>query len=162
MQKQDDNSLRPISFASRTLKKREVLYSTVEKETLAILFACETFYPYLYGKYFILQSDHKPITYLKINQHKNPRLGRWLMELQEFDFEISHLPGESNVITDALSRSPLPDTESQEITYMLSKDNIKSTITSLEAPITAAEIIDAQFEDPVMQKLMDKELCRQG
>ena len=162
MQKQDNNSLRPISFASRTLNKREVLYSTIEKETLAILFACETFYPYLYGKHFILQSDHKPITYLKINQHKNPRLGRWLMKLQEFDFEISHLPGESNVIADALSRSPLPDTESQEVTYMISKDNIKSTITTLEAPITAAEIIDAQYEDPVMQKLMDKELCKQG
>ena len=124
-----------------------MLYSTIEKETLAILFACETLYPYLYGKHFILQSDHKLITYLKISQHKNPRLGPWLMKQQEFDFEISHLSEESNVIADALSRSPLPDTESQEVTYMISKDTIKSTITTLEAPITAAEIIDALYED---------------
>ena len=37
MQKQDDNSLRPISFASRTLNKREVLYSTIERDNSYII-----------------------------------------------------------------------------------------------------------------------------
>ena len=50
------------------------------------------------------------------------------MKLQEFDFEISHLAGESNVVAYGLSRAPLPETDSHKITYMIGKDNINSTI----------------------------------
>ena len=155
MQRQDDGSLRPISFASRTLSKREIQYSTIEKETAAILFACETFYPYLYGKHFTLQCDHKPITYLKVNQHKNPRLSRWLTKLQEFDFDIIHLSGAENVVADALSRAPLsaePGEVPDSCCYVTSPQ--LSNISELEASLTLDEIIDAQQEDQTIQRFL--------
>ena len=77
MQKQDDGNLRPISFASRTLNKREQSMSTNEQETLAILFALQSFHCYLYGNKFILCTDLRPLTYLK-NNEQNPRITRWL------------------------------------------------------------------------------------
>ena len=158
MQQQDDDSLQPIAFASRTLSKREILYSTIEKETLAILYACETFYPYLYGKHFILQSDHKPITYLRVNQHKNPRLGRWLMKLQEMDFEIKHVPGVLNKVADALSRAPLPETRTERLECLVSGAKIEHMVAQFEAPITMDEIADAQYEDDTLQRFLNRDL----
>jgi transposase InsO family protein len=160
MQKQNNNANRPISFASRTLNKREINYSTIEKELLSILFALETFYPYLYGTHFILYSDHKPLTYLRVNQHVNPRLGRWMQKLQEFEFEIRHIAGTKNVVADALSRSPLPppNDDGANDVCMVSKAHVLQYVTDLESPLTLDEVRDAQMEDRTLQHFRDKDV----
>jgi hypothetical protein len=160
MQKQSNNANRPITFASRTLNKREINYSTIEKELLSILFALETFYPYLYDTHFILYSDHKPLTYLRVNQHVNPRLGRWMQKLQEFEFEIRHIAGTKNVVADALSRSPLPppnDNGANDV-CMVSKAHVLQYVTDLESPLTLDEVRDAQMEDRTLQHFRDKDV----
>ena len=51
----------PISFASRYLKPNEKKYSTNELELLAVVLATEPFRNYIYGRYFIVISDHKAL-----------------------------------------------------------------------------------------------------
>ena len=51
----------PVAYASRSLSKSEQNYAQIEKEALAILFGCERFHVYLYGKSFTVESDHKPL-----------------------------------------------------------------------------------------------------
>lgn len=58
---------RPIAFASRTLSKSEVKYAQIEKELLAITFACDRFHFYLYAREFTVESDHKPLESLILN-----------------------------------------------------------------------------------------------
>jgi len=51
----------PISFASRALTDCETRYAQIEKELLTIVFPCERFNNYVYGRDILVQSDHKPL-----------------------------------------------------------------------------------------------------
>ena len=98
---QDD---KVISYASRTLNKAEIKYSTIEKECLAIVWAVRYFRPYLYGRKFKVLSDHKPLQYIFNIKDPGSRLVRWRLKLMEYDFDISYKPGKSIPHVDALSR----------------------------------------------------------
>ena len=64
----------PVVFASRKLQPREIKLSTTEKECLAIVWAVETFRYYLFGRKFILQTDHNPLVWLNQVKNKNRKL----------------------------------------------------------------------------------------
>ncbi|GFN81881.1 reverse transcriptase [Plakobranchus ocellatus] len=99
-----DGILRPCKYASRKLLPRETRYSTIERECLAIIYAVGQFYKYLALRSFILESDHKPLLFLKSGKARNSRLLRWSLALQEFSFTIRAIPGCSNYHADVLSR----------------------------------------------------------
>ena len=48
----------PIAFFSRKLLDREQKYSTIEEECLAIKLAVDAFQVYLFGRPFVIQTDH--------------------------------------------------------------------------------------------------------
>lgn len=52
----------PVAFASRALTQTEQNYAQIEKECLSIVFACQRFHHYLYGRETITaETDHKPL-----------------------------------------------------------------------------------------------------
>ena len=51
----------PIAFASKSLTDAETRYANIERELLAIVFACQCFSTYLLGRNFVAESDHKPL-----------------------------------------------------------------------------------------------------
>ncbi|KAL4085061.1 hypothetical protein QTP88_027899 [Uroleucon formosanum] len=94
----------PIAYASRTLNKAEINYSTTEKELVAIMFGVKQFRPYVYGQKFTIITDHKPLTWLFSVKDPGSRLLRWRIKLDEFDYEIQYKSGKTNLNADALSR----------------------------------------------------------
>ncbi|KAK3880810.1 hypothetical protein Pcinc_014731 [Petrolisthes cinctipes] len=101
-----DGQPHPVAYASRKLLDRERKYSTIEREALAIVFGVAKFDYYLRGKEFILETDHKPLVYLKTSKCSNDRLMRWALRLQDYPFRVVHIAGRDNVGADLLSRSP--------------------------------------------------------
>lgn len=95
---------KPVAFASRTLNKSEEKYSAIEKELLAIVWACRYFRPYLYGRKFTLYTDHQPLTYGLNLKDTNHRLIHWRLSLEEFNYDIKYRPGKQNIVADGLSR----------------------------------------------------------
>lgn len=57
----DDENWVPVAYASRALTQAETRYAQIEKELLAITYACERFNQYVYGQTFEVETDHKPL-----------------------------------------------------------------------------------------------------
>ena len=94
----------PIAYASKKLLPRERNYSVIEKECLGIIWGIEKFRKYLYGVEFLLETDHKPLSYLQTAKVLNPRIMRWAMKLQPYRFRIIAIRGQENFGADYLSR----------------------------------------------------------
>ena len=96
-----------IGYASRTLHQHEKNYAVIEKEALALVWAMGYFRCYLYGRPFVLRTDHKPLVWLKSVKKPSGRLARWLAVLSECEYIMQYTPGKDNVTADALSRLPV-------------------------------------------------------
>lgn len=94
----------PVCYASRTLNEHEINYRTIEKELLAIVWSTKYFRPYLFGRKFIIETDHKPLEWLFSLKEPNSKLVRWRLKLSEFDYTITYKKGTLNNNADALSR----------------------------------------------------------
>ena len=104
MQTDDGGVLHPVLYASRKLLDRESRYSTVERECLALVWSVDKFHRYLFGTHFLVETDHRPLTYLRQSKTTNGRLLRWALSLQDYSFTVVPIAGARNFEADVLSR----------------------------------------------------------
>nr|GEX60685.1 reverse transcriptase domain-containing protein [Tanacetum cinerariifolium] len=98
-----EKHFQPIYYASKTLTETESNYSTTEKEMLAVVYASEKFRSYLIMNKCIVHTDHFTIKYLFAKKDAKARLLRWVLFLQEFDFNVIDTKGVENLAADHLS-----------------------------------------------------------
>ena len=72
----------PVAYASRKLLPRERNYSIIERECLALVYAVKKFRNYLYGREFILVTDHKPLAYMQKTKMESARVMRWTLSAE--------------------------------------------------------------------------------
>ena len=141
---------RPIAYASKSLTDTEKRYANIERELLAVVFGAERFRTYVYGKPFVIESDHKP---LEMIQLKNltaapPRLQRMLLRIQHYNVTIKYRPGKELLLADGLSRLPNPQ-EKDEIDL----DVMVSTVLFSNAKID--ELRNETLKDTVLRELLN-------
>ncbi|XP_056107597.1 uncharacterized protein K02A2.6-like [Rhinichthys klamathensis goyatoka] len=141
---------KPVAYASRTLTDTETRYAQIEKELLAVVFACTKFRDYVYGKPTLVETDHQPlVTILKKPIHTAPaRLQRMMLRLQCYDITLVYKKSKLMYLADTLSRAPdtqvQPDSEND--TFGVMSINYISTARLVELRKHTAE-------DDVLQDL---------
>ncbi|CAG8732433.1 3230_t:CDS:1, partial [Funneliformis mosseae] len=73
------------------------------QECLAVVWAIRNFHYYLSSKPFTVITDYSALKWLRTLKIPKGRHARWIMELQQYDFNIQHKPGKNNANADALS-----------------------------------------------------------
>ena len=156
---------KPVAFVSRALTETEQRYAQIEKEALAVTWACERFEDYLLGIPFLIETDHKPLVPLlgiKTLDDLPPRILRFRLRLMRYNYVIMHSPGRSLFTADALSRAPAsqPSTTDKEL-----QDTTDAfvNIVMQNLPISEKrleEIRQHQTRDPICTQV--KAYCKDG
>lgn len=96
----------PLAFASKALPPKKKPLSAYEREILAIIFAVKQWRSYLWGRKFIIKTDHRPLKYLLEQKDLSQEQFKWLHKLWGLQYEIVYRKGSDNLAADALSRRP--------------------------------------------------------
>ena len=85
-----------MAYISRALTETEQRYAQIEKEALAITWACERFQDYLIGIHFHVETDHQPLVPLLSTKSLDEmplRVQRFRLRLMRFQYSILHVAG---------------------------------------------------------------------
>ena len=151
-----DGSECPISYASRTLTTSERNYAQLEKEAFSLVYGVQKFHAYLYGRPFILLTDHKPLTTILAPSKSVPplaaaRLQRWALLLSSYDYRIVFRPTKAHANADGLSRLPVPYSNNEPYLPDPKLFNIQQIET---LPLMAAQLKTATARDPDLSKVL--------
>ena len=151
-QRDDNDKIHTVAYASRALSPVEQRYPQTDREALAVVWACEHFHLYLYGKPVIVFTDHKALTYIYNNPKLKTtiRLEKYAHRLAAYDATVKYKPGAQNP-ADYMSRNPLKLSNTSD-------DGIDRYINfvaenSVPKAMYLEEIKCATLEDPVLQEV---------
>eukprot|EP00731_Ephydatia_muelleri_P022229 Em0014g820a len=152
----EEGTERPIAYVSRTLSDAERNYAQIEKEALAIIFGVKRFHVYLYGRKFLLLTDHKPLTTIFGPKTGLPvvaasRLQRWALVLSAYQYDVKFRATEEHGNVDGLSRLPLKGERHEEEETEASIFNMVQIET---LPVTAGQLRNESRQDKELSKVM--------
>ncbi|GBN71182.1 Retrovirus-related Pol polyprotein from transposon 297 [Araneus ventricosus] len=157
------NEERVIAYFSKSLGKPERNYCVTRKELLVFVKSIEHFHHYLYGRKFLLQTEHASLRCLLNFKEPEGQIARCIQRLHEYDFEIQHRKGTSHVNADALSRRPCTEsckhcTNAEKKFGMEIDISVKVLTTTSVDPWSSCEIQKAQLENPNIKPILEKKL----
>jgi hypothetical protein len=105
-QRQEDGSLAPIGFFSKTLRVYQKHYEITVKEALAVVEALHHFRPIIFGQKLVILTDHSAlVNVLNGNAVSTEMLERWRAIVNIYaPWSVRYIPGKENVLGDWTSR----------------------------------------------------------
>lgn len=140
------DKLHPVAYYSRQTSPEEQRFHSYELETLALVVALQKFRVYLLGNSFKVVTDCNAIRSTMTKRDLIPRVARWWISMQEYDFSIEYRPGTKMAHVDALSRNPTVSQdrhEEQDVLEVLMVEN------------DAAWLETVQSADPEIQRMVE-------
>jgi hypothetical protein len=117
---------------------------TMMLELYAFLLATKKWRSYLYGRKFVWFTDHKPLLLDEHNPSK--KVGTWLDELKELDFEAIYIKGDDNKVADPLSRyAHIPEAPSTRLMALTQRPKPERiAVKRTEVPLILTRFHDDQ------------------
>ncbi|KAK4302111.1 hypothetical protein Pmani_025774 [Petrolisthes manimaculis] len=154
----DDKGVeRPVAFYSRKLNETEQRYAQIDREGLSIISGVKKWHYYLYGRPFVIVTDHKPLLGLlgedkPLPVNASPRVQRWALMLSAYTYKLVYSPGRYQTHCDGLSRLPLPHSPTKvpaptETVHLMEFLN--------EGPVTQEQIRKWTGRDPVLSAVRE-------
>ncbi|XP_066320154.1 uncharacterized protein [Miscanthus floridulus] len=94
----------PIAYFSRPVAPRHRSLAAYERELIGLVHAVHHWRPYLWGRRFVVKTDHYSLKYLLDQRLSTIPQHHWVGKLLGFDFTVEYKPGAANTVADALSR----------------------------------------------------------
>jgi len=102
-QGKDWHTAKVAAFYLAKMSSAQRNYLVHEQELLAGIEMMLRHHDILQGAKFTWVTDHKSLEHVLTQKGLSGRQARWLEKLSEFDFDVQYVPGEENVLPDALS-----------------------------------------------------------
>ena len=103
------NKLTPLDHFAHQFNATQKKWNTTEQEAYAVVLALAHFKHYVFNTCFDIEVDHKNLVDVRaLGYSTNAKVRRWAMELADYKFVLSHVPGKDNNIADWLSRMSTP------------------------------------------------------
>ena len=158
-QQQPSGEWKSVSYISRSLTATEQRYAQIEKEALAVTWACERFRDFLIGLQFHIHTDHKPLVPLFTTKGLDElpvRIQRFRLRLMRFSYTVSHVPGKHLTVADTLSRAPNDDKDTSDEQF---QQEVEAFVNLVLQQLPASEsrlkeIMEKQFQDETCQLLI--------
>ena len=150
----------PVVYASQALTSAETRYAQIEKELLAIVFACDHFEAYIYGRDQVqVETDHKPLVSIVLKPlDKAPsRLQRMLLRIQKYSLEVKYKEGKKMFVADTLSHAYLPAVDVCDFAQSL--EDVDHTVSLSLSTECLQQIKHTSRDDPVLQRLRETIQC---
>ncbi len=146
---------KPLAFYSRKMNPAQTRYTTTEQELLSIVETLKEFRTILLGQQITIYTDHKNLTYKTLTSN---RVLRWRLYIEEYNPELIHLPGEKNIVANALSRLEKSDTivqDDMENFYMMCYGTEKASDKVEIYPLSYKHIEIVQKQDEAIMKILN-------
>ncbi|KAK3742186.1 hypothetical protein QZH41_012077 [Actinostola sp. cb2023] len=156
-QKDENGHSHVIAYGSRSLTKNEQNYSQTEREALALVWGCEHYHLYCYGKALTVFTDHKPLTSIFNNplSKPTPRIERWSLRFQPYQPNVVYAPGPDNP-ADYMSRHPKKQIEVHSREEKIAEEYI-NFVSQHAVPIAIdlEEVKSATLNDHTLQRVIE-------
>jgi len=83
---------------------RHAKLAAYERELIGLVTAVKHWRPYLWGRTFIIRSDHYSLKYILDQRLSTIPQHQWVSKLLGYDFSVEYKPGRHNIVANALSR----------------------------------------------------------
>lgn len=142
MQTQKDGRKKVVAYFSKVTVGAESKYHSYELETLAVVKSLQYFRQYLIGKHFKIITDCNALKMTQRKKDLQPRVARWWIYMQDYDFTLEYRKGVLMSHVDYLSRNPI------------------NAINVIERPQNWAQVAQAGDEESLtlLEKLNNGEL----
>ena len=156
---EETGQLHPIDYFSSSLSGAQRNYSAGQLEAWALVSACRKWQTYLGARGEVdLITDHCPLKWLRNQKDPRRTFARWILELEEYSYTITHRPGKENNLPDYLSRNPKVAIDAKVQDESVFEDKIFTVKTSVhvETRWDAFQMQKQQKQDPVTSEALEQ------